>query len=106
MELSNSDPERTESSPDDTLLPQNISVNDGRPDSGAIRSIDCAPDRGGKRRWRVPPQARQTRFYLQGIADDYRQVRYGPLQVSRFPPVLRDEHGLIEIPDAWKPPND
>jgi len=48
---------------------------------------------------------KQTALDLQGIADEYRQVRFGPLQVSQFPYTLHDENGVIQIPDTWKQPD-
>ncbi len=74
-------------------------------DSDLAEPIRLVKSRLAKRVVLLNPR-KQTARDLQGIADDYRQVRYGPLQASQFPPVLRDEHGLIEIPESWKRPDE
>jgi uncharacterized LabA/DUF88 family protein len=38
---------------------------------------------------------------LQGIADIYRDIRFGSLQACQFPPILRDANGTITKPSTW-----
>lgn len=44
---------------------------------------------------------KKTASDLQGIADQYRSVRLGPIQGSQFPSTLRDADGIITKPPTW-----
>lgn len=72
-------------------------------DSDLAEPIRLVKSRLSKRVVLLNPR-KQTALDLQGIADDYRLVRFGPLQASQFPDVLLDASGTIQIPDSWKRP--
>lgn len=70
-------------------------------DSDLAEPIRLVKSRLSKRVVLLNPR-KQTALDLQGIADEYRHVRFGPLKSSQFPPILHDEHGTIEIPVSWR----
>lgn len=72
-------------------------------DSDLAEPIRLVKSRLSKRVVLLNPR-KQTAMDLRGIADDYRQVRFGPLQASQFPDVLSDANGMIQVPDSWKRP--
>jgi hypothetical protein len=44
---------------------------------------------------------KKTANDLQGIADQYRVIRLGPIQSSQFPDELEDAAGKITKPATW-----
>lgn len=69
-------------------------------DSDLAEPIRIVHDELGHRVAIVNPR-RKTAFDLQNIADEYKQIRFGVVQASQFPPVLTDANGTITKPATW-----
>jgi len=72
-------------------------------DSDLAEPIELVRTRLNKRVSLLNPR-NKTAFDLLHIADDYRNVRLGPIKSSQFPHQLNDAFGTVTIPEGWLPP--
>lgn len=69
-------------------------------DSDLAEPIRLARERLGRQVVLLNPR-RNTAIDLQGVADFYRVVRFGPIKSSQFPDTLWDEGGAFGKPVTW-----